>query len=95
MREGEMLYVFCYDIEKDAARSKVADILEERLARVQKSVFEGRMSAREAERIGRQAALRLGPDDSLRIYAIGAAGFKRCLAWGPQPLPEVDDFYLL
>ena len=94
MLESEMLYVFCYDIQRDRTRERVADIMEERLARVQLSVFEGRMNARQAKQLGEKAARLLGPDDSLRIYAISAVGLKRSLAYGPKPLAEAQDFYL-
>ncbi len=95
MVEGEMLYVVCYDISRDSARTRVAALLETELARVQESVFEGRMSAFAARRLGERAAVLIGPDDSIRIYAVGAAGLKRSLVFGPRPLPEADDFYLL
>lgn len=95
MIEGEMLYVVCYDISRDSARARVSTLLEQELVRVQESVFEGRMSAVAARRLGEQAAAMIGPDDSIRIYAVGAAGLKRSLVFGPRPLPERDDFFLV
>ena len=95
MIEGEMLYVVCYDIQKDWVRERVADLLGEYLVRVQKSVFEGRMTDRQAGALTRKAARLIGPDDSLRAYAISVAGLKRSLAYGLQPLPEPHDYYLL
>lgn len=93
--EGEILYVVCYDIQKDSARERVSTLLGEHLVRVQKSVFEGRMTERQCARLMRKAALLIGEDDSLRAYGVSATGLKRSLAYGPQPLPEPQDFYLL
>ena len=89
------LFVFCYDVEKDGARARLADMLGETLVRVQRSVFEGRMSSNEAKTLARRAALLLGPDDSLRVYCVSAAGLGQSLAVGPAPLPERGDFWLL
>lgn len=92
---AEMLMVFCYDVSRDRARRRVADVLEDRCVRVQKSVFEARLDRRDAERLARRVARELEPGDSLRVYAITETGLERSLAFGPLPLPEAQDFYLL
>lgn len=91
----EMLMVFSYDIASDRIRRRVSKLLTERLVRVQRSVFEARMSVTDARKLVARIARELEPEDSLRVYAIGAAGFRRCMAYGPLPLPEKQDFYLL
>lgn len=89
------VYVFCYDIERDRDRTKVADLLSNHLVRVQKSVFEGRMAREDAYRLARKVVRRLGLSDSLRVYCIEVGGLEKSFAFGPQPLPEQHDFYLV
>jgi CRISPR-associated protein Cas2 len=95
MAGRELLMVFCYDIERDRTRARVAAALECELARVQKSVFEGRMTQSAAERLGRRLSLELGPGDSLRIYAVTPVGLKHSLAFGALPMPEQHDYWLV
>jgi len=95
MAGSEMVMVFCYDVTDDRARRRVAAVLEQVAVRVQRSVFEARMPAGLALRTAEEAARLLGPGDSLRVYAVGAHGLNRSRAYGPLPLPEAQDFYLL
>lgn len=95
MASAEMLMVFCYDVADDRRRRRVAAVLEAAAVRVQKSVFEARMDEAAADRLALKAARYLGSDDSLRVYAIGAHGRTRSRAYGPLPLPEAQEFYLL
>jgi CRISPR-associated protein Cas2 len=92
---AEMLMIFCYDIERARVRRRVAALLEAEAVRVQKSVFEVRMDPDRAAKLARRAARLLDPCDSLRLYAVDAHGMARSRAWGPLPLPEAQDFYLL
>ena len=95
MARREMLTVVCYDVARGAARRRVAAVLEDAMVRVQKSVFEARLTAAEADRIARAAAAHLEPGDSLRLYAVAADGLPRSRAYGPLPLAEDADFWLL
>lgn len=79
---GEMLMVFVYDISGNRARRRVAAVLEDRAARVQKSVFEARMSRAQADKLASRAAAHLDLGDSLRVYAVGEAGLSRSRVWG-------------
>lgn len=92
---AEPLFIFCYDISRRRPRTRVADLLEKTCIRVQRSVFEGRMASRNARKIAHRAARYLEPGDSLRMYAVTSDGLERSLAFGPLPLPEAQDFYLL
>lgn len=87
--------VFCYDVARDSARARVAALLEARLVRVQKSVFEGRMTQKAARRLAEQAENLLDDGDSLRVYAVTPAGLRNSAAFGALPLPEAQDFWLL
>lgn len=92
---AELLFIFTYDISRDRPRRRVADLLEAACVRVQKSVFEARLPPREARRLGKRVARELEPGDSLRVYAVTSNGLDRSFAYGPVPLPERQDFYLL
>ncbi len=95
MARNEALFIFCYDIAGDAVRRKVADVMESGAVRVQKSVFEGFMSGGAARRLAQQAAARLDPDDSLRVYAVTADGRRNSFSFGPLPIPEEGGLYVL
>lgn len=95
MAAAEMLMVFCYDVSDNKRRRRVADVLEDAAVRVQKSVFEARMTERAADRLAASAAKHLGPGDSLRVYAVGAHGMARSKSYGGAPLAEAQNFYLL
>jgi len=92
---AELLYIFTYDISRDRPRRRVAELLEAVCVRVQKSVFESRLPPEEARRLARRVSRELEPGDSLRVYAITSSGLDRSFAYGPIPLPERQDFYLL
>lgn len=94
MARPSHLFVFAYDVSRDAPRTRLAALLEDSLDRVQRSVFEGRLTLAEARALARKAALLLGPDDSLRVYAVTEAGRRASLAFGCAKLPEADDFLL-
>ncbi len=58
------------------------------MLRVQDSVFEARLTAREAARLFERLSRMIADGDKLRLYAISAAGRPRCRAKGGAPLPE-------
>jgi CRISPR-associated protein Cas2 len=92
---SELLMVFSYDISGDRERRRVAKLLEKRLVRVQMSVFEGRMTRQAAHRLARRASRFLQTGDSLRVYAITMRGRDASLAFGPLPIAERQDFWLV
>jgi CRISPR-associated protein Cas2 len=95
MSDTEHLFVFCYDIERDSYRAKVAGILETKARRVQKSVFEGRMSLWGAKRMVERLRPHIAPRDSLRVYCLTADGLAASLSVGVPPLAEETHFLLL
>ncbi|MGP9822605.1 CRISPR-associated endonuclease Cas2 [Salinarimonas sp. NSM] len=90
----EHLYVFAYDIARDSARARAHDILAEHLVRIQKSVFEGRMSERAARRLVERLSVLVGEQDSLRVWAVTADGLAASFARGRERLPEEGRFFL-
>ena len=95
MAEREMLMVFAYDVVKDKVRARVADLLEAELVRVQKSVFEGRMTRAAATKLGCRAMALMEPGDSLRVYAVTAVGLKHSQSFGTLPMAEPHDYWLV
>lgn len=94
MARGTHLYVFAYDIERDRSRARVAKLLENELVRVQKSVFEGRMTPVAARRLAGKIGRELAPADSLRVYAVTADGLDASLSIGMAPIAEKSAFLL-
>lgn len=90
-----MLTVFTYDIADDRRRRKVAKLLEERMVRVQESVFEARLTKAASVALVERLAPHLTIDDSLRVYAVAADGLGRCHQQGGAPLMGDEDYWLL
>jgi len=95
MARGEMLTVFSYDVSSNKRRRKIARLLEDKATRVQRSVFESRMSRQEAEVLCQRLAAHLGDGDSLRLYVIGADGERRSRVLGDGLPFEAGDGYWL
>jgi CRISPR-associated endonuclease Cas2 len=95
MPRAARLMVFCYDISADRVRNRVAKRLETVAVRVQDSVFEARMTAERAHRLGDELAGLLAAGDSLRVYAIGAGDLRDSRAWGAPPLPTEADCWIV
>lgn len=95
MARPDHLFVFAYDVERDATRAKLARLIDDQLDRVQKSVFEGRLTVSEARRLAAEAAKLLGPDDSLRVYCVPEEGRALSIVHGAGIMAEPDDFVLL
>lgn len=94
MSDETLTFVYCYDISSQRARSRVARLMESRAVRVQKSVFEARLTRKRAEALFRQIEKRLDPGDNLRMYALTSATLEKCMASGGAPLPEDGDFWI-
>ena len=96
MARARMTMVFSYDVSDNRRRRRVARLLEARMARVQKSVFEARLSARAADALAAAVEKELGPGDSLRVYAVSADGLKRSASLGSgAPILGDEDYWLL
>jgi CRISPR-associated protein Cas2 len=69
-----MFYAISYDIRDNRRRLQVAKVLKDFGERVQLSVFEARLEARDLERLQRRVLKHLDLDtDSLRLYPLCAA----------------------
>lgn len=95
MAATPMLTVFAYDITEDRRRVRVAALLEQKLTRVQDSLFEGWLTAVAARALAERASLLLDDTDSLRVYAVPRRGLRHCHSLGPLPLMAPHDYWLL
>ncbi len=84
-----------YDIARTRTRRKVAKSLEEVMVRVQKSVFEARLSANAANRLFEAIKDLLDDGDSLRMYVMSRTGLSKSRVAGGAPMPEEGAFWLL
>lgn len=91
----EMLTVFCYDISDDRRRRRISSILEDKMTRVQYSVFEARLNTRTAKTLSKRIEKLLESGDSLRVYVVGANGEKRSATFGDTPPFETKEGYWL
>lgn len=91
----EHLFVFCYDVATAKARRRMADILEDKGTRVQKSVFEVRTTLERAEHLLRRLGQERHAGDSVRMYCLTEEGRARSRASGGAPIPERSEFWLL
>ena len=91
----EHLFVFCYDVASGKARRRIAALLELRGTRVQKSVFEVRITTARAEALLAALARERLAGDSVRMYCLTEDGRERSRASGGAPIPERSEFWLL
>lgn len=87
--------VICYDVVGASARRRVANLLEDRMVRVQQSVFEARMTRVAANRLFDLAKGMIEDEDSLRMYVLSRSGLTKSRVAGGAPLPEEGPFWLL
>lgn len=95
MSRTEFVVVFAYDIESDRNRRRVSEVLEAHATRVQRSVFEGRMTLGAAEGLLRRLDRERADGDSIRMYVLTEDGRERSKALGGAPIPERAEFWIL
>jgi len=83
-----MLYVIAYDIEDDGVRTRLTGVVEQFGRRVQKSVFECRLSAETREELTRRLSTALGPAAGhVRLYRVCAECWESAFVIGT---PDAD-----
>ncbi len=95
MANSRKLWVFCYDITDDGIRRRIARLLEKRATRVQASVFEMRGTREEAHRFAYRLARLTLNGDSLRVYPLSQTALDCSLVFGPAPLAEKGDYWIV
>lgn len=88
-------WAISYDIAETRVRNRVSALLERHAVRVQKSVFEARMSDKAMQRLKRQLVRQMDTGDSLRIYALPVNALEQSMIHGGAPLPEEGHFWIL
>ena len=95
MSQLPTLTVITYDVSRDGPRNKVAAMLEKTMTRVQVRVFEGYLSQADIKALATRLELELDEGDSVRIYAVTAAGRAKSLVLGQLAMSEPGDFWLV
>ena len=91
------LTVVAYDIADDTRRRHAARICEQRMLRVQESVFEAWLTTAERDRLMEALRQVIEPEsDQIRLYplALREQGRRAVIGTMPQALPT-PDFYLI
>jgi CRISPR-associated protein Cas2 len=95
MSEKPILRVIAYDIASDRRRRRIAATLEERAVRVQDSVFETRLTHRQAERLMASLERLAAKGDSVRLYTVPDAVLPRCREVGGPLMAGAARYWLL
>ena len=90
-----MFVLITYDIEKDRPRTRLAKALKNFGPRVQKSVFEADVRPEELEKLYNLLdKVKLGKDDSIRLYHLCAECRKKVRIWGQGTVTEDQPYYI-
>ena len=91
-----MLVLIYYDITDDKKRTKLAHKLKDFGPRVQYSVLEADITTEELKKL--KAILKdvqLEKEDSIRLYQLCEACFKRVKIWGSGEVTKDRDYYIV
>lgn len=89
--DGErMLHVIAYDVSDDGRRTRLASLLLDYGDRVQKSVFEAKLTREELKALLARAAKYLEEDDRLRVYRLCQGCARHVASLGRQPDPAAE-----
>lgn len=86
--------VFCYDITRTNLRRRVAKLLEERMVRVQRSVFEARLHLDAANTMFEYLEAIIEEGDSIRMYVMQKNGLEKSRAAGGAPMAQDGQYWL-
>ncbi len=95
MSEPVITFVYCYEIMDDRIRTRFARYIEHHAVRVQKSVFEARLTETRANALFAELSRRIALGDALRMYALPPGAIAKSRSTGGAPLPEEGDFWIL
>jgi CRISPR-associated protein Cas2 len=95
MSEKPVLRIIVYDVASDQRRRRIAGALEERAVRVQESVFEARLTHRQAERLMARLEKFTAKGDSLRLYTVPDSMLPRCREMGGPMIAGAERYWLL
>ncbi len=95
MSEKPVLRVIVYDISSDHRRRRIAGVLEDRAVRVQESVFEARLTHRQAASLMNLLGRMTAKGDSLRLYTVPDSMLPRCQEVGGPLIAGAARYWLL
>lgn len=84
MSETAPVWVFAYDVADDRRRARIAESLKDVGVRVNKSVFECRLSKAAAQRLAQRLAAALKRGDHLRVYRLCESCRAEVGVFGPS-----------
>ena len=90
-----MTVVIAYDVQSARFRRRVTKLLQSEMSRVQKSVFEGRLTREAAEKLFAKAEREIEEGDNLRMYVITANGLDSCRAKGGVNIMDQTDCWIV
>ncbi len=86
--------VICYDISRPKLRRQISNFLEDRMVRVQRSVFEARLYLEAANEMFEYLEGLIEEGDRLRMYVMQKNGLEKSRAAGGTPMAEDGMFRL-
>lgn len=90
-----MFLLISYDLENDRTRNALAHTLKDFGPRVQKSVFEADVSAKELEKLlTKLGKVKLGKEDSIRLYQLCAECVTKIRIWGRGKITKDEEYYI-
>lgn len=95
MADRTVTIAICYDVSRSKTRRRVAAYLEDRMVRVQLSVFEARVTSKVANRLFATVEQMIEDGDSARLYVLSRVGLEQSKTAGGAPFPEEGAFWLL
>ena len=95
MADKPQLRVVTYDIADNRRRRKVAELLEEKAVRVQESVFEARLTERQATTLMAALGKVAGKGDSIRLYTVPDPALSACRTDGGPAILDGARYWLL
>ncbi|MEO9517179.1 MAG: CRISPR-associated endonuclease Cas2 [Paracoccaceae bacterium] len=96
MSRSEGLWIVSYDISDNKCRRRVASKLEDEMTRVQRSVFEGRLTEIRVNKLIKEISKMIAKGDNLRVYSISKVGERRCRVEGDGvPIERNAGYWLI
>ena len=91
----EKLRVIAYDIRSNKARKRVAISIQNVGVRVQKSVYEARLTKKRLDNLLNEIRVEFEPGDKLRIYTVPDKALRQCRSIGGSPVADGARFWII
>ncbi len=91
----EVHLLVCYDISDDRRRDRTARLLESRVDRINKSVFEGRASLHDYQSLAKAMRELARPEDSVHIFSLCKSCRDRTVRIGHALPLHTQDWYIV